>query len=235
VALKSKGRSAIFYGVVVVVAVLVAMAPIYYGALSRFVFKPLWELSASVGHFSEKVGHAVYCFSTTSSTTIYPAKTKVYIGEGAYAYGFITGVRWIGDIREFYVRTSTHIPSKVDSVVVFSDDKALAGKVDSCDHNGCWVISIWDNHFKIPVFLSPSGYIGWLEYRDDKHVFVSISAPLEPVSPGEKVYWLGNSQVYVGMTTSTLAVNTAYVKTRATRMHYVPVFIYTEVLSNNDS
>ncbi len=229
-----RGKQAIIYVVLMVLALLVALAPIYYDPLARFIFKPLWQTLGSIGDISYRLGVAWHCFTEKEKTYVKSSPSKTYTATGAYTYGFITSVRWLGDIKEFYVKLEREIPSGLDATVVDGKNMAMVGKVDRCDSRGCWVRSLWDRRFKIPVVLMPSGYIGWLSIQDGEHVFTSISAPLEPVSSYQKVYWLGNPNVYIGITTSTLSNSAVAVKPASQRLEYVPMFIYTEVLSVED-
>jgi len=225
---KQREKKFIVYGVVAVVAFLVAMAPVYYN-FARYVLKPVWYVSSRLGEFSFKTSRAWQCFTATSSVDIVDIKNQVYTASGAYTYGYITEVRWLGDIKEFYVKTATNVPSGLDAVVVSAGMHGFIGKVDACDVNGCWVISLWDSRLHLPVFLKPSGYIGWLRYSSGKWQFYSVSAPLEPVKKGQGVYWLGNPIVYIGQTTSTLSVAMADVSPVQEEFLYTPVFIYVEV------
>ena len=207
------------------------MAPIYYTFLSRYIFQPLWVASAYWNDFFCRLNNARICFSQQVLPEIAEEDIQTITATGAYAIGYITRVRWVGEIKEFYVSTEKDISAGIDAVVILSTKSGLIGKIDSCDNHGCWVISVWDNRTNIPVFLEPSGYIGWLRWSDSRLVFVSISAPLDTVGPGESIYWLGNPQVYIGQTTSTLTNNVALVKLTVPNIEYEPVFIYTEVLS----
>jgi len=207
------------------------MAPIYYTFLSRYIFQPFWMALAYWNDFSYRLNKARICFSQQVLPEVTREDVRTITATGAYTIGYITRVRWVGEIKEFYVSTEKGIPSGVDAVVVLSTKMGFIGKIDSCNNHGCWVVSVWDKRTNIPVFLKPSGYIGWLRWLDSRLVFVSISAPLDTVGPGEKIYWLGNLQVYIGQTTSTLTDNVALVNLTVPSMEYEPVFIYTEVLS----
>ena len=224
-----KGKLAIIYVVLTVLAILVALAPVYYDPLARFIFKPLWRTLGSIGDVSYRLGAAWHCFTEKEAASINSSSSMTYTATGAYTYGFITSVRWLGDIREFYVKLESVIPSGLDATVVDGKNMVMVGKVEMCDGRGCWVRSLWDKRFKIPVVLAPSGYIGWLSIKDGEHVFTSISAPLEPVPPYQRVYWLGNTDVYIGITTATLLNSAVDVKPAAKRLEYAPMFIYTEV------
>ncbi len=226
--LRQKERKVILYGVIAIIAFLVAMAPIYYN-VARYAFKPVWYVSSWIGEFGYRVSQAWECFTITSSVSISEEKTRVYTATGAYTYGYITEVRWLGDIKEFYVKTATKIPAGLDAVVVSAKSRGFVGKIDTCDAYGCWVISLWDKRLNLPTFLGPSGYIGWLRYTGRKWQFHSVSAPLEPVERGQEVYWLGNPIVRIGKTTSTLSIATANVSPIQKEFLYTPVFIYVEV------
>lgn len=216
---------------IAVFAFLLAMAPIYYTFLSRYIFQPLWSVSAYWKDFSYRLNRARVCFFQQVLPEVTSEDIRTVTATGAYTIGYITKVRWIGEIKEFYVSTEKDIPYGKDAVVVLSTRNGFIGKIDSCDKAGCWVISVWDNRTNIPVFLKPSGYIGWLRWSDSRLIFFSISAPLNTVGPGERIYWLGNPQVYIGQTTSTLTDSVALVNLTVPSMEYEPVFIYTEVLS----
>jgi len=219
------------YITIAVLAFLLAMAPIYYTFLSRYIFQPFWMALAYWNDFSYRLNKARICFSQQVLPEITDEDVRPITATGAYTFGYITKIRWVGEIKEFYVSTEKDIPAGVDAVVVLSTKRGFIGKIDSCDKGGCWAVSVWDNRTNIPVFLEPSGYIGWLRWSDSRLIFFSISAPLDTVGPGERIYWLGNPHVYIGQTTSTLTNNVALVKLTVPAMEYEPVFIYTEVLS----
>ncbi len=225
-------RRVFLYVLIAVVAFALGMAPVYYDFLGRYVFTPVWKLEAKVAETGYRFSQAVQCFSYTASVDIKQEHGKVVIGKGAYTYGYITGVRWLGNIKEFYVNVATSVPENTDSVVVLSEPFGMIGKIKGCKGTGCWVRSIWDKRIRVPVFLKPSGYIGWLYWKDGKLMFSSIAAPLAPIPPKQVVYWLGNPDVKVGLTTTTLTVNEADVKAFVSHMAYQPVFVYTEVLDS---
>ena len=125
-----RGKLAVIYTVVAVLAILVALAPVYYDTLARVVFSPLWETLGKVENISYRLGMAWHCFRAEETASISASSSETYTATGAYTYGFITSVRWLGDVKEFYVKLDREIPAEVDAVAVDGKTMAMVGKVD---------------------------------------------------------------------------------------------------------